>query len=150
MTQAVWLVPEGLRVDPDGAWSVGGHSVVHGETLHYLKARLVFEEQGAFVVDGGKRVAVDVQGPAFVATTLVVDHQHAEARLVLDDGTQEMLVDEALALDPVTGRFECRVRGGRARALLSRTAHQILLDHIEEEGGSFALEVGPRSIAIRT
>jgi hypothetical protein len=48
-----------------------------------------------------------------------------------------------------TGRFECLVRGGRARALLSRAAHERLLEKVEEEAGRFFLEVGSRRLWIR-
>ena len=70
--------------------------------------------------------------------------------MVLDDGSQERVGDDAIGMNGATGRFECLVRGGRARALLSRSAHQTLLDHAEQEAGRFFLRAGPRLILIRT
>src|SRR5262245_5875589 len=95
----------------------------------------MFEDGGVFVVDGDRRLAVRVEGPAFEVIRLVVDPLKGEARTTLDDGTEEMIADETLGIDPDTSRFECSVRGGRARASLSRGAHQTILEHAEEEDG---------------
>ncbi len=146
----MWEVPEGLRVQPDGTWRIGELQVIHPPSLRYLKSHLVFEEQGAFLVDGGERLPLVVEGPAFVITTVVFQVDEGVARVVLDDGSEEVLEPHALSLSAMSGRFECRVRGGRARALLSRGAHQLVLQHVTEDGGGFALRVGTRSIPIRT
>ena len=57
---------------------------------------------------------------------------------------------DGLHMNEDTGRFECAVRGGRFQARLSRAAHQVLLDHVVEEGGAFFLSVGERRIPLRT
>jgi hypothetical protein len=145
-----WTSPEGVRVLPDGGWRVGGFAIVHEPSLRYLKARLVFEEGGAFLVEGSRRVPVDVKGPAFVVTTLRLDPDAGEAWVTLDDGSEEPLPADALSLSDETGRFECLVRAGRARAVLSRGAHQALLEHVEEEDGGFVLRVGTSRITVRT
>jgi hypothetical protein len=141
---------DGLRVLPDGSWRVGELPVAHAAGLKYLKAHLVFEEGGAFVVVGPGRMPVAVEGPAFEGRALRIDARAGRATLVLDDGSEEVLTDDVLGMDPVSGRFECLVRGARARARLSRTAHQALLDHAEQEGGHFYLRAGQRLIRIRT
>lgn len=135
---------------PDGSWRVGEHAVAHAAGLRYLKAHLVFEEGGAFVAVGPRRVPVILEGPAFEASALRVDAQTGEARVTLDDGSEEPVGDDALGMDADSGRFECVVRGGRARALLSRAAHQALLQHAKEDGGRFYLRAGRRRIPIRT
>jgi hypothetical protein len=145
-----WTAPEGVHVLPDGAWRVGGFTVVHEPSLRYLKARLVFEEGGAFLVEGSQRVPVEVNGPAFEVTALRLDPAAGEAWVALDDGSEELLAPGALSLSDQTGRFECLVREGRARAVLSRSAHQTLLEHVEEEGGGFVLRVGSLRIQVRT
>ena len=145
-----WNAPEGVQILPDGGWRVGGFAIVHAPSLRYLKARLVFEESGAFLVEGAERVPVLVEGPAFEVTTLRFDEDAGEAWVALDDGTEEVLAPDALSLNEETGRFECLVREGLGRALLSRGAHQALLSRVEEEGGLFVLRVGPRRISVRT
>ena len=80
----------------------------------------------------------------------VLDAGQQEVRVVLDDGTVERVGDEALGMNRETGRFESRVRAGRATALLARGPHQTLLEHLEEEKGRFFLRVGDRRIAVRT
>jgi len=143
-------IPQGLRVHPDGSWRVGDDPVRHEASLRYLKRKLVFEDGGAFVSDRGKRVRVAIEGPPFEATRIEF---RADGEVVahLDDGSREVLEGErALWMDADTGRFVCRARSGRSRALLSRGAHQAVLDRAEQEGGRFYLSVGARRIPIGT
>ena len=134
---------------PDGSWQVGELPAVHEPTLRWLKQRLVFEDEGAFLVEGERRLPVAVDGPAFQVVELRLDAEAAEARVVLDDGSEEVLGHDTLGTDPNTGRVECLVRGGHARAAFSRSAHQALLPHVEESRGRFYLRVGSRRLAIR-
>jgi len=145
-----WPAPEGVRVHPDGGWSVGEFAIAHLPSLRFLKARLVFEEEGAFLVEGPRRLPVVVEGPAFEVTELRLDESSGEVRALLDDGSDEILGPDSLAMDPRTNRVECLVRRGRGRAVLSRSAHQTLLEHIEEQGGRFHLRVGRRRLPIRS
>ena len=145
-----WHIPEGLRVLADGSWRVGEFQVIHPPTLRYLKSHLVEDEGTPFVVDGAQRMPIEVAGPAFEVTTLVLDEKTGTASVVLDDGSHEPLHDTSLEMNEETGRFECAVRGGRFRARLSRGAHQILLDNVVEEAGAFFLRVGSRRIPLRT
>lgn len=134
----------------DGSWHVGELPIAHAAGLKYLKAHLVFENGAAFVAVGPARVPVVVEGPAFEALTLRIHPESGTVAVMLDDGSEERVGDDAIGMDPATGRFECLVRGGRARAALSRPAHQSLLEHAEEQGGRFFLRAGRRSISIRT
>jgi hypothetical protein len=144
-----WPSPEGVRVSPDGSWSVGEFRIVHLPSLRFLKARLVFEDEGAFLVEGERRLPVAIDGPAFEVVELRLDPEAAQARVVLDDGSEEVLGHDSLGTDPNTGRVECLVRGGHARAAFSRSAHQALLPHVEETRGRYYLRVGNRRLAIR-
>jgi hypothetical protein len=144
-----WPSPEGIRVGPDGGWSVGEFHIAHLPSLRFLKARLVFEDEGAFLVEGDRRLPVAVEGPAFEVTELRLDPTTGEARVVLDDGSEEVVGPDSLGTDARTGRVECLVRGGRARAAFSRAAHQALLEHVEETRGHFFLRVGSRRLSIR-
>lgn len=145
-----WEIPEGLRVLPDGSWRVGDLQVLHPPTLRYLKSHLVEDDGVAFVADGAQRMPIQVEGPPFEVTTLVLDIAEDKAEAVLDDGSKETIRDTSLGMNEDTGRFECSVRGGRFRARLSRGAHQMLLDNVVEEEGAFFLRVGSRRIPLRT
>jgi hypothetical protein len=145
-----WDIPEGLKVLPDGSWRVGDVPVLHPRTLRHFKSHLVLEGGRAFVVDGAQRMAVQLEGPPLMVTTLVLDQARGEARAVLDDGSEEPVRDSSLTMNRDTGRFECAVREGRGRALLSRGAHQTLLEHVVEEDGVFFLRVGDRRFSVRT
>lgn len=145
-----WAVPEGVRISPDGDWSVGGYDILHRPSLRYLKARLVFEDGGAWLVEGSRRLPVSVDGPAFEVATLRLDTAAGRAWAVLDDGSEEEIAPDTLSLNEQTSRIECVVRDGQARALLSRGAHQMLLGLVERDGDRFFVRVGPRRIAVRT
>ncbi len=149
MAMRLFEIPEGLTVRPDGTWRVGELHVLHPPTLRYLKSHLVFEEGGAFVVDGAQRMPVALEGPPFEVLRLVVDGAQGTARAVLDDGTEEAIREDSLGMDPLTGRFQCVVRGGGAHAVLSRGAHQTLLAHVGQEGGRFFLQAGDRRLPLR-
>jgi hypothetical protein len=141
-------VPEGLRVGPDGAWTVGGLPIRHAPALRMLKASLRFEGDRAFLLDGPVKLPVQIEGPPFEVASLRLDERSGECCAVLDDGSEERLTD--VAMDEATGRFYCVVREGKTRAVLSRAAHQALIDHVEQEDGQFYLAVGPRRLALRT
>jgi hypothetical protein len=145
-----WEIPEGLRVLPDGSWRVGELQVIHPPTLRYLKAHLVEQEGKPVLVDGDRRMPIEIEGPPFEVMTLVLDETQGTAAVVLDDGSKEPVTETSLGMNHDTGRFECAVRGGRFRARLSRAAHQLLLDHVIEDGGAFVLGVGARRIPLRT
>jgi hypothetical protein len=148
--ESFWSSPEGVRVAADGSWRVGGFLIQHEPSLRYLKARLVFEDEGVFIRDGSQSMPVEVEGPPFEVVRLLLDEETPAARITLDDGTEETIGDDSLGMNPDSGRFECRVRKGRARAVLSRAAHQTLIENAREDGGSFFLAVGRRRIPIRT
>jgi hypothetical protein len=148
--RGVWTIPEGLKVELDGTWKVGDLQVIHPPSLRYLKQHLVFEPGGVFVVDGPQRMPVQVGGPPFQVVSLVLDTTRNRAVAVLDDGSDEVVEDDSIGMSQESGRFECTVRGGAARAVLSRSAHQTLLEHVEDGGGGFGLRVGDRIVSIRT
>jgi hypothetical protein len=141
-------VSTGIRVLADGSWHVGGLPVVHPVTLTYLKRHLVFDDDGPFLAEGPRRLPVRIEGPPFRVMSLTVDPGRETVLAVLDDGTQEPVANGDLGMDEATGRFECLVRGGRARAVLSRAAHQALIDYVENDGGRFVLRVGKRRFPI--
>ena len=145
-----WEIPEGLRVLPDGSWRVGELQVIHPPTLRYLKAHLVEEAGAPFLVDGDRRMPIQLDGPPFEVLTLVLDEAAGTAAVVLDDGSKEPVTETSLGMNQDTGRFECAVRGGRFRARLSRAAHALLLDHVVEENGAFLLRIGARRLPLRT
>jgi hypothetical protein len=146
---ALWRLPEGVRVLPSGSWQVGGLPVLHAASLRRMKSQLVFEADGAFLDDGQQRLAVQIDGPPFEVVALRLDGATGEARVALDDGSDEAVEADSLAMNPDSGRFESSAREGRARAVFSRAAHQTLIDNLEQDGGTFFLRVGPRRIPIR-
>jgi hypothetical protein len=136
-------------VRPDGSWRVGELPVAHERSLRFFKAHLVLEDGGAFIVDRDRRIPVVLEGPPLEATTLVFDDARGELRARFDDGTEEP-VGTSLDMNAVTGRFEVAARGGRTRAVLSRAAHEALLERVEQENGTFYLLVGTTRVAVRT
>jgi hypothetical protein len=134
----------------NGSWQVGGLPILHAASLRHLKSQLVFEAGGAFIDDGQQRLRVELDGPAFEVVALRLDPATGEARVALDDGSDDRVEPGSLSMNPESGRFESLARGGRARAVFSRAAHQTLIDNLEQDGGTFFLRVGPLRIPIRT
>jgi hypothetical protein len=85
---------------------------------------------------------IRLEGPAFQVEGLAFDAEKHETRVRLDDGSEEVLVDAMITMNPETGRFECAVKSGRARAVLAQAAQDALLDRLEEDGGDFFVPVG--------
>jgi hypothetical protein len=133
----------------DGSWRVGGFPILHAASLRHLKSRLVFEDDQAFIEDGDRRLVVEVEGPAFEVSVLRLDRGEERAFVRLDDGSEEAVDGGSLSMNAETGRFESLARQGRARAVFSRSAHQTLIDNLEEDGGAFFLRIGARRIPIR-
>ena len=145
-----YKIPEGLKVAPDGSWQSADQPLAHRATLRYLKAQLRFEDEGAFIVDGKKRMPIEIEGPPFEVLAFELDEAASSAKLRLDDGSEEELGEETLAMNEESGSIECRVRLGRGRAKLSRGAHETLLEHAVEEDGEFYLACGESRHLIRT
>jgi hypothetical protein len=138
------VIPDGLRVLPDGSWRVGDEPVSHARSLRYFKERLVFEDGAAFVSDGTRRIPIAVEGPPFQVESITFDTERGEVRVRLDDGSDEALGEPMVAMNPETGQFQCVVKQGLTRAVLARTAHDALLDQLEEENGDFFVSLGSR------
>ena len=147
---ALWRLPEGVRVLANGSWQVGGLPILHAASLRALKSQLVFEGNEAFIDDGQQRLSVEIDGPAFEVVALRLDAATGEARVALDDGSDDAVEADSLSMNPDSGRFESKARQGRARAVFSRAAHQTLIENLEQDGGTFFLRVGPRRLSIRT
>lgn len=142
------VIPEGLRILADGSWQAGEQALSHPRRLRRLKQRLSFEDGGTFLVDGDQRVPIVVDGPPLVVDTIAFDTAHGETRVQLDDGTEEVLADAVIRMSPETGKLECAVKSGRARAVLSRVAHDAVLDALEQEGGDFFVPLGGQRVRV--
>jgi hypothetical protein len=144
-----YAIPEGLRVLPDGTWRAGEKAVSHPRSLRYFKARLAFDEGGAFILNGRQRMTVAVDGPPFTVVGVELDGEAGQTRITLDDGTVEVLGSPSFSMNRDTGRVECTARAGRARAVLSHEAQDTLLEHLEHEGGEFFVRVGEKRVPVR-
>ena len=80
--------------------------------LRYLKSHLVFEDGGAFVVDGAQRMPVEVEGPPFEVVSLGhrrrAGHGHAPSSTT---APRRRSREDSLGMDPRTRPL--RVRGAR-------------------------------------
>jgi hypothetical protein len=128
----------GLRLDRAGQLWHQGVAITHARLRQALLRWLDVRD------DGRDIVRLDDQRYAYVE----VDDAHLRAlsarwdgdrvRLVLDDGSDEELAYETLAIGPGDALY-CRVRGGRLRARLTTPAYAVIAERIEEVPGGFAL-----------
>jgi hypothetical protein len=134
-------------VEADGAWTVGGLPIRHAPSLRELKSKLHFAAEGAYLMDGPPRLPVALEGPAFEVTRLRLDPDRGEGYVMLDDGTEEPLY--GLGIDGATGRLSCVVREGHARAVLSRGAHQALMEHVKVDDDHWFVAIGLCRLPVR-
>lgn len=87
---------------------------------------------------------IRVEGPPFQVESITFDAENSEMKVRLDDASDETLTDPVVAMSPETGRFECAVKAGQARAVLSPAAQDSLLDRLEEQNGDFFVPIGSR------
>jgi hypothetical protein len=137
-------IPDGLRVLPDGSWYAGELPIANSRRLKVLKQRLTFEEGGAFIVDGAQRKPLVLEGPPFHVDVVTFDEAKGEVRVRLDDGSEEVLSEPVIRMSRETGQLECEVKEGRTRAVFSAAAHDVLLEHLEQDGGDFFVLVGAK------
>ena len=118
-----WPTPDGVRVGPDGDWNVGEFRIAHLPSLRFLKARLVFEDEGAFLVEGVPPPPRGRRGPGVRGHGAAARPVAGEARVLLDDGNEEVLGPDSLGTEPQHGPR--RVPGPRRageRGVLARGA----------------------------
>lgn len=136
-----------IRFGRDGNWYADGERIANPR-IAALFSRSVEPCSG-----GGYRLRVgDETAPIIVDDTpyVVVGVDIAAAiRVTLNDGTQEQVAAESLALSD-DNVFYITVKGGAATARLLRQAHYQIASHVAEAGdGSFVLRVGGREYPIR-
>ena len=118
---AVFRVPEGLSVRADGTWHVGEYPSLTSAACATSKRTSSSKRTGRSSWTARTASLWRSRVRPSRCSHLDVDHGKAEIRVALDDGSEELLTEGALGMDPVTGRLECRVRGG-SRAQPSREA----------------------------
>jgi hypothetical protein len=122
----------------------------HPDIVEFINCKVEEEKKAWALIDAGYDGSFT--GPAYSSVFFQNSNNSVRVtdefmRAVLDDGTEAPIADAAM--NEETGRFECACRGGKARAVFSRVAHQVLLDNLRQEGGEFFLRVGSRTIPVR-
>ncbi len=128
----------GLRLDREGRWWHLGQRVEHRRLARALHRWLDRLDDGRFILRLGEdRYAyVEVDDAPYTVRTLqplAGTDDHAPVVLLLSDETEEPLDPESLVVDPESEALYCRVKQGRFEARLSRAAHFMLAQLIEED-----------------
>lgn len=143
-TRAARTMPP-IHVDRDGAWAWEGRPLVHEQILAYLKQNLERDADGAYwVAVDGARVKVEVADAPYVVEALLAD----PPRIRLDDATEEPLPEPLVVREDADHRLHVRVKGGRERALLSRSAHQQVWAALSGDGDAPRLTLGARTVRL--
>lgn len=121
--------PRGLFLARDGTWFHDGRAIHHERLAALLHRSITRDDSGALIVTTGRDVLPFVAEDApFVVRALHV----GDARLTLSDGTEEPLSAPVYVDDD--GRIRVRIKGGRFWAVLSRSAAQILMSGVDDDG----------------
>lgn len=134
--------PPGLFLARDGTWYHDGQAIHHERLGALLHRSITRGDDGTLIVTTGRDVLPFVAEDA----PFVVRHVHVgDARAVLSDGTEEQLVGPLHVDDD--GRVRVRVKGGRFWALLSRTAAQVVMSGVDDDGARVHLAARTFEIA---
>lgn len=148
--------PPGLFLSRRGAWYHDGDRLRHLGLESLLWKSIARASDGGLIVTTGRdRLPFLAEDAPFVVRTLgraatgrddagrtgaASDAGDAEDRgevddiaLVLADGSEEAVARRSFFIDD-DGRVRCPVKGGRFWALLSRSATQLLLELVDDEG----------------
>lgn len=121
--------PRGLFLARDGTWYHDGQAIHHERLAALLHRSIARDDHGALVVTTGRDVLPFVAEDApYVVRAIHV----GDARLTLSDGSEEALAGPIYVDDD--GRIRVRVKGGRFWAVLSRSAAQIVMSGVDEDG----------------
>jgi hypothetical protein len=143
--------PPGLFLSRKGAWYHDGDRVGHHGLEGLLWRSIARDVEGRLIVTTGRDVLpfVAEDAPLLIKTIVRGGTAH-DVKLVLADGSEEPLAARPLLIDD-EGRLRCAVKGGRFWALCARSATQLLMELVDDDGriatptGSCALtSTGPR------
>ena len=127
----------GLLLERELRWFHDGEPVLHPRIVELFNESLVPTDDGRFQLKVGQDWAyVTVQDAAYSVTGL--DTTETRLFLRLSDRTGEPLDASTLALES-DGVLSVRVKGGRAKARLSRQAQVALGALLEESAGGLTL-----------
>lgn len=122
--------PRGLFLARDGTWFHDGQAI-HHERLSALLHRSIARDdvtRALLVTTGRDRLPFVAEDAPYVVRAIHV----GDARLTLSDGTEEALVAPVHVDDD--GRIRVRVKGGRFWAVLSRSAAQLVMSGVDDDG----------------
>lgn len=135
-----------IHIDREGQWRWEGRPMVHENILGHLKQHLERDTEGRWwVAVGATRVPVVVEDAPYLVEAISLE----DRTLRLDDGTVESIAAPLELLSSRDHRLYARVKKD-ALALLSRTAHQLVWDRLEQHGDGLRLcGSPPLSVRIR-
>lgn len=124
--------PAGLFLSRRGGWYHDGDRVGHRGLEGLLHRSIARASDGSLIVTTGRDVLpfVAEDAPVIVKT---LQRTPDDLWLVLASGALEAVAGRAFTIDDA-GRVRTRVRDGAFWALLSRTATQVLLEHVGDDG----------------
>lgn len=126
--------PPGLFLSRRGAWYHDGDRVRHEGLEGLLTRSIARDPGGALIVTTGRDVLpFSVEDAPFLVRTLGPRGGPGDVTLVLSDGSVEDVDGRPFLMDD-EGRVRCPVKDARFWALLSRSATQLLLELVDDEG----------------
>jgi hypothetical protein len=121
--------PEGLFLARSGTWYHDGDRIAHQRLAALLSKSVARTDDGKLVVTTGRDVLPMVSEDApYRVRTLAED-----AVVLLDDSREPLTPSSVIAID-TQGRVRSVVKGGKAWALWSASATQVLGQRVDDDG----------------
>lgn len=126
--------PSGLFLSRRGGWYHDGQRVRHRGLEGLLHRSIARAADGSLIVTTGRdTLAFTAEDAPVVVRTLGRDPLTGDVTLELSDGTAEGVALRGFTIDDL-GRVRCAVRAREFWGILSRSATQLLLELVDDDG----------------
>ena len=138
--------PEIIFLNREGEWLANGQAITHEATLRAFAQNLHRQEDGSWWIQiGREKKQVHVEDTAYFVKRLQGNPKQGY-EIVLSNDTTEALLPQTLKLTP--GRLTCLTHRGHEAKFLRAPYSEILLQALQNEGGSYQLQIQGLTLTI--
>lgn len=123
-----------IFISRDGKWYYNGQEIIHERVLKFLSRHLQRNSKGEYYIAvEGERRPVDVEETPLLVDIVSFSQESAETfRLFLNDGSEEVLQSETLAIDEQDNVY-CWVRDKKLEARFKKTSYIELAKYLQHD-----------------
>lgn len=130
-----------IFIDREGRWFHKGVEMIHRGMIELFYQHMDIDSKGRYIIRLKDDVCyVDVEDTPFVIKGVDMDESSGEIRILLNDGSTEILDPSTLWVGDGNVLY-CMVKGGRFPSRFTRPAYYNIAKWIHEQNGRFYLIV---------